>query len=44
MLAQSIIGVLIYNALIDWNISYDEFVLIDYVLKESDKMREKTKN
>ena len=36
--------VLIYKALIDSVISHDEFVLIDNVLKEYDKMKEKIKN
>ena len=36
--------VLISKALIDSVISHDEFVLIDNVLKEYDKMKEKRKN
>ena len=36
--------VLISKALIDSVISHDEFVLIDNVLKEYDKMKEKMKN
>ena len=36
--------VLISKALIDSVISHDEFVLIDNVLKEYDKMKEKIKN
>ena len=38
------IEVLISKALIDWNISHDEFVLINNVLKECDKMKEEIKN
>ena len=36
--------VVIYKALIDSVISHNEFVLINNVLKEHDKMKEKTKN
>ena len=35
--------VLIYKALIDWNISHDEFVLINNALKEYDDMKEEIK-
>ena len=35
---------LISKALIDWNISHDEFVLINDVLKELYVMKEKNKN
>ena len=35
------IEVLISNALIDWNISHDEFVLINNGLKGYDQMKEK---
>ena len=38
------IEVLISKALINSNISHDEFVLINNVLKEYDDMKEKTKN
>ena len=38
------IEVLISKALIDWNISHDEFVLINNVLKECDKLKEEIKN
>ena len=38
------IRVLISKALIDSNISHDEFVLINNVLKEYEKMKEKIKN
>ena len=38
------IKVLISKALIDSNISDDEFVLINNVLKEYNKMKEKMKN
>ena len=38
------IKVLISKPLIDSNISHDEFVLINNVLKESEKMKEKIKN
>ena len=31
-------------ALIDWNTSHDEFVLINKVLKEYDDMKEEIKN
>ena len=47
MLAKSKLNgmeVLISKALIDSVISHDEFVLIDNVLKEYDKMKEKIKN
>ena len=37
------IEVLISKALIDSNISHDEFVLINNVLKENDDMKEKRK-
>ena len=37
------IEVLIYKALIHSNISFDEFALINDVLKEYDEMKEKTK-
>ena len=36
--------VLISKASIDSNISYDEFVLINNVLKEYDEMKEEIKN
>ena len=36
--------VLISKALIDSNISHDEFVLINNVLKEYEKMKEEIKN
>ena len=39
-LKLNIIKVLISRALIDTNISHDEFVLIYYVLKEYDYMKE----
>ena len=38
------IEILISKALIDFSISYDEFVLINDVLKEYDYMKEETKN
>ena len=38
------IEVLISNALIDSNLSHDEFVLINNVLKEYDDMNEEIKN
>ena len=38
------IEVLISKALIDSNISHDEFVLINNVLKEYDEMKEEVKN
>ena len=38
------IEVLISKALTDSNISHDEFVLINNVLKEYDNMKEKRKN
>ena len=38
------IEILISKALIDLNISHDEFVLINNVLKEYNKMREEIKN
>ena len=38
--ALSIIEVLIFKDLIDWNINHDEFVLINNVLKECDDMKE----
>ena len=47
MLAQSelnSIEVLISKALIDWNITHDESVLINNVLKEFYDMKEKMKN
>ena len=47
MLAKSklnSIEVLISKALTDSNISHDEFVLINNVLKEYDNMKEKRKN
>ena len=47
MLAKSklnIIEVLISKALTDSNISHDEFVLINNVLKQYDKMKEEIKN
>ena len=37
------IDVLISKALIDWNISHDEFALIDNVLKEYNEMKEEIK-
>ena len=40
----NIIDVLISKALIDSNISYDEFILINNVLKQYDDMKEKFKN
>ena len=46
MLAKSklnSIEVLIFKALIDSNISYDEFVLINNVVKEYDNMKEGVK-
>ena len=47
MLAKSKLNsleVFISKALIDSNVSHDEFVLINNVLKESDKMEEQIKN
>ena len=47
MLAKSKLNsleVLISKALIDSNISHDEFVLINNVLKEYDDMKEKIKS
>ena len=47
MLAKSKLNrieVLISKALIDSNISHDEFVLINNVLKEYDKIKEEIKN
>ena len=47
MLAKSKLNsleVFISKALIDSNVSHDEFVLIHNVLKESDKMEEQIKN
>ena len=47
MLAKSklnIVDVLIFKALIDSNISYDEFVLINNMLKERYNMREEIKS
>ena len=44
MLAKSKLNsaeALISKALIDWNISYDEFVLINNVLKEHDDTKNK---
>ena len=38
------IDVLISKALIDSNISHDEFVLVNNVLKEWNSMKEKIKN
>ena len=38
------IEVLIFTALLDSNISYDEFVSINNVLKEYHEMKEKMKN
>ena len=38
------IEVLISKALIDLNISHDEFVLVNNVLKEFDDMKEENKN
>ena len=38
------IEILISKALIDFSISYDEFVLINDVLKEYDYMKEETKS
>ena len=38
------IEVLTSKALINSNISHDEFVLIHYVLRECDKMKEEIKN
>ena len=38
------IKVLISKALIDSNISHDEFVLINNVLKEYEKMKDETEN
>ena len=44
MLFQLSIEVLISKALIDSNISHDEFILIDNLLKEYDFMKEENKN
>ena len=44
MLFQLSIEVLISKALIDSNISHDEFTLIDNLLKEYDFMKEENKN
>ena len=47
MLAKSKLNsleVFISKALIDSNVSHDEFVLTNNVLKESDKMEEQIKN
>ena len=38
------IEALIYNALIDSYITHDEFVLVNYVVKKSDCMKEAIKN
>ena len=38
------IEILISKALIDLNISHDEFVLINNILKEYNKMKEEIKN
>ena len=38
------IEVLICKALIDLNISHDEFILVNNVLKEYDDMKKETKN
>ena len=38
------IEILISNALIDSNITYDEFVLINNMLNKYDKMKEEMKN
>ena len=38
------IEILIYKALIDSNISHDEFALINNVLKKYDDMKESMKN
>ena len=38
------IGVLIFKVLIDSDISHEEFVLINNVLKEYDEMKKETKN
>ena len=43
ILKLNIIEVLISKALIDSNISHDEFVLINNVLKEYDQMKKKSK-
>ena len=46
MLAKSklnSIEILIFNAVIDLNISHEEFVLINHVLKEYDGMKKKLK-
>ena len=40
----NIIEILISKALIDSNITHDEFVLINNVLNEYDHMKEKIKN
>ena len=47
MLAKSKLNniqILIYKALIDSNITYDEFVLTNKVLKEYENMKEEIKN
>ena len=38
------IEVLVFQNLIDSNINYDEYVLINSVLKEYEEMKEETKN
>ena len=38
------IKVLAFKALIDWNISHDEFVLINNVLREYDEMKYEMRN
>ena len=38
------VEVLVFKGLINWNISHDEFVLINNVLKEFDDMKEEIKN
>ena len=38
------VEVLVFKGLINWNISHDEFVLINNVLKEFDHMKEEIKN
>ena len=38
------IEVLVFQNLIDSNINYDEYVLINNVLKEYEEMKEETKN
>ena len=46
MLAKSKLNgpkILIYKALIESNISHDEFILVNNVLKEYDDMKEETK-